>query len=75
MDERQRTVDCMQHLAAAEEVLGYTLVLLERAMQPVDGNMPLKAVALPAGTAQQCVAEVAGEVLVVLGGAAVIAQR
>ena len=65
----------MQHLAAAEEVLGYTLVLLERAMQPVDGNMPLKAVALPAGTAQQCVAEVAGEVLVVLGGAAVIAQR
>ena len=52
VDEQQRTVDYMRHLAAAEEVLGYTLVLLERAMQPVDGNMPLKAVALPAGTAQ-----------------------
>ena len=52
VDEQQRTVDYMRHLAAAAEVLGYTLVLLERAMQPVDGNMPLKAVALRAETAQ-----------------------
>ena len=54
MDEQQRTVDYMRHLAVAVavEVLGYTLVLLERAMQPVDGNTPLKAVALPAETAQ-----------------------
>ena len=52
MDEQQRTVDYMRHLAAAAEVLGYTLVLLERAMQLVDGNMPLKVVALPAETAQ-----------------------
>ena len=51
-DEQRRTVDCMQHLAAAAEVLEYTLALLERAMQLVDGNTPLKAVALPAETAQ-----------------------
>ena len=51
-DGQQRTVDCMQHLAAAEEVLEYTLALLEQAMQPVDGNTPLKVVALPAETAQ-----------------------
>ena len=51
VDEQQRTVDYMRHLAAAAEVLGYTLVLLERAMQPVDGT-PLKVVALSAETAQ-----------------------
>ena len=51
-DEQQRTVDYMRHLAAAAEVLGYTLVLLERAMQPVDGNTLLKVVALPAEMAQ-----------------------
>ena len=51
-DEQQRTVDCMQHLAAAAEVLEYTLALLEQAMQPGDGNTPLKVVALPAETAQ-----------------------
>ena len=53
VDEQQRTVDYMRHLAAAAEVLGYnTLVLLERAMQLVDDNTPLKVVALPAETAQ-----------------------
>lgn len=52
VDEQQRTVDCMQHLAAAAEVLEYTLALLERAMQLVNGNTPVKAVALPAETAQ-----------------------
>ena len=67
------TVDCRRHLAAAAEVLEYTLALLERAMQPVDGNMPLKAVALPAETVQYCVAGVAGEALVVLGAAGVVA--
>ena len=51
-DEQRRTVDCMQHLAAAAEVLEYTLALLEQAMQPVDGNTPVKVVALPAETAQ-----------------------
>ena len=51
-DEQWMTVDCRRHLAAAAEVLGYTLALLERAMQPVDGNTPLKVVALPAETAQ-----------------------
>ena len=34
-DEQQRTVDCMQHLAAAAEVLEYTLALLEQGCQPV----------------------------------------
>ena len=48
-DEQRQTVDC-KHVAV--EVLEYTLVLLERAMQPGDGNMPLKVVALPAETAQ-----------------------
>ena len=48
-DEQRQTVDC-KHVAA--EVLEYTLALLERAMQPVDGNTPLKVVALPAETAQ-----------------------
>ena len=51
-DEQWMTVDCRRHLAAAAEVLEYTLALLERAMQPVDGNTPLKVVALPAETAQ-----------------------
>ena len=52
VDEQRRTVDYMRHLAAAAEVPGYTLILLEQAMQPVDGNTPLKVVALPAETAQ-----------------------
>ena len=47
-DEQQRTVDC-KHVAV--EVLEYTLVLLERAMQLVDGT-PLKVGALSAETAQ-----------------------
>ena len=52
-DEQRMTVDCRRHLAAAAEVLEYTLVLLlERVMQPVDGNTPLKVGALPAETAQ-----------------------
>ena len=52
VDEQQRTVDYMRHLAAAAEVLEYTLALLEQAMQPVDGNTPLKVGVLPAETAQ-----------------------
>ena len=51
-DEQWRTVDYMRHLVAAVEALEYTLVLLERAMRPVDGNTPLKVVALSAETAQ-----------------------
>ena len=49
-DEQRMTVDCRRHLAA--EVLEYTLALLERAMQLVDGNTPLKVGALLAETAQ-----------------------
>ena len=52
VDEQQRTVDYMRHLAVAAEVLEYTLALLEQAMQPVDGNTPLKVGVLPAETAQ-----------------------
>ena len=51
-DEQRRTVDCRRHLAAVAEALEYTLALLEQAMQLVDGNTPLKVVALPAETAQ-----------------------
>jgi len=51
-DEQWMTVDCRRHLAAAAEVLEYTLALLEQAMQLVDGNTPLKVGALPAETAQ-----------------------
>ena len=50
-DEQWMTVDCRRHLAAAAELLEYTLALLERAMQLVDGT-PLKVDALPAETAQ-----------------------
>ena len=46
------TVDCRRHLAAAAEVLEYTLALLEQAMQLVNGNTPLKVGALPAEMAQ-----------------------
>lgn len=46
------TADYTRYLAAAAQVLEDMLALLKQAMQPVDGNTLLKAVALPVETAQ-----------------------